>query len=71
MDLWLAALRNTTTLQSPSGPALIDVFPLAISILAENLDLLGKAISIINAYLLLDAVLILQVLLAGRFLSWH
>ncbi|KAJ6486383.1 armadillo-type protein [Mycena vitilis] len=60
MGLWLAALRNTTSLQSPNGPALIDVFPHAISLLASNLDLLGKAISILDSYIILDGVLILQ-----------
>ncbi|KAJ7498772.1 armadillo-type protein [Mycena latifolia] len=60
MDLWLASLRNTTSVQSLSGPALIDVFPRAIALLAENLDLLGKTISIMDAYFLLDGVLILQ-----------
>lgn len=61
MDLWLAALRNTTSLQSSNGPALIDLFPQAVILLAGNLDLLGKAINIIDAYFLLDGVLILQV----------
>ncbi|KAJ7178998.1 armadillo-type protein [Mycena filopes] len=61
MELWLAALRNTTTLQSPGGgPALIDIFPEAVTLLALNLDLLGKAINILDAYFLLDGVLILQ-----------
>ncbi|KAJ7507960.1 armadillo-type protein [Mycena galericulata] len=60
MDLWLAALRNATSLENPSGPALIDVFPLAVSILAGNLDLLGKAIAIIDAYFLLNGGFILQ-----------
>ncbi|KAJ7180251.1 armadillo-type protein [Mycena crocata] len=67
MDLWLAALRNTTTLQNPSGPALIDVFPLAMSLLATNLDLLGKAINIIDAYFLLDGTLILQTFAVDLF----
>ncbi|KAJ7684034.1 ARM repeat-containing protein [Mycena rosella] len=40
--------------QTVGAPALIDVFPQAIALLAENLDLLGKAISIIDAYFLLD-----------------
>jgi hypothetical protein len=61
MNLWLAALRNTTSLQNPNGLALIDLFPLAMSLLAMNLDLLGKAINIIDGYFLLDGVLILQV----------
>lgn len=61
MNLWVAALRHTAILQNPNGPALIDLFPLAISLLALNLDLLGKAINILDAYLLLDAVLVLQV----------
>ncbi|KAJ7094628.1 armadillo-type protein [Mycena belliarum] len=61
MDLWLASLRNATGIQSQTGgPALIDAFPQAISLLAENLDLLGKAISIVDSYLLLDGVFILQ-----------
>ncbi|KAJ6539488.1 armadillo-type protein [Mycena capillaripes] len=67
MNLWLAALRNTATLQNSSGPALIDLFPLAISLLAMNLDLLGKAINILDAYFLLDGVLILQTFAVDLF----
>ncbi|KAJ7129521.1 armadillo-type protein [Mycena epipterygia] len=71
MDLWLAAMRNTTSLLSPSGPALIDVFPLTISLLAMNLDLLGKAVSIIDGYFLLDGVLILQTFAVDLFQAFR
>ncbi|KAJ7765016.1 armadillo-type protein [Mycena maculata] len=60
MNLWLAALRNATSLHSQSGPALIDLFPVVLPILGGNLDLLGKAVDIIDSYFLLDGVLIMQ-----------
>ena len=61
--LWLAALRNATTLKAttPGGPALFDLLPGAIELLASNLDLLGTILSIVEAYLLLDATSVLQV----------
>ncbi|KAJ6598916.1 armadillo-type protein [Mycena vulgaris] len=71
MDLWLASLRNTTSLQNPNGPALIDVFPLATKLLGENLDLLGKAINIIDAYFFLDGVLILQTSASDLFSAFR
>ncbi|KAF8195734.1 armadillo-type protein [Mycena galopus ATCC 62051] len=71
MDLWLAALRNTTSLQSPNGPAFVDIFPQAILFLAGNLDLLGKVISILEAYFLLDGVLILQTFAVDLFHAYR
>ncbi|EGN93009.1 hypothetical protein SERLA73DRAFT_116383 [Serpula lacrymans var. lacrymans S7.3] len=59
--LWETALRNATTIHNSNGqPALIDLFPLATSLLAENLDLLGRIIWIVESYLFLDATFILQ-----------
>ncbi|KAG6911227.1 hypothetical protein DXG01_003094 [Tephrocybe rancida] len=61
LTLWLTALRNTLTLTSVNGaPALFELFPLAMELLASNFDLLGKTISIIESYFLLDAPGILQ-----------
>ncbi|KIL00584.1 hypothetical protein PAXRUDRAFT_821482 [Paxillus rubicundulus Ve08.2h10] len=60
VNLWLAALRNSATLQSSSVPTLLQLFPLAISLLASNLDLLGKVIFIVESYLFVDASVILQ-----------
>lgn len=61
--LWQAALRNTVTIESVNGaPALIDILPLLISLLAVNLDLLGKIIGLVESYLLLGAPLVLQVI---------
>ncbi|KAJ7276541.1 armadillo-type protein [Mycena haematopus] len=71
MDLWLAALRNTTSLQTPNGPALIDIFPQAIFLLAGNLDLLGKVINIVDAYFLLDGVIILQTFAVDLFHAYR
>lgn len=63
LELWLAALRNATTSRSPtgSGPSMMDLAPQMLHLLAENLDLLGTVVSILEAYLLLDAEGILQV----------
>lgn len=60
LGLWLAALRNAPTLQGTSGPSLLQLFPLAISLLVGNLDLLGKVILIVESYLFIDAPLVLQ-----------
>ncbi|KAH7931251.1 ARM repeat-containing protein [Leucogyrophana mollusca] len=61
LELWISALRHTTTLQSAAGqPALLDLFPIGVSLLAENLDLLGKVVTIIEAYIFVDASLVLQ-----------
>jgi len=58
MSLWLATLRNATSiLPSSSGaPALIDLLPGAVELLRDNLDLLGSILSVIESYVLLDPV---------------
>ncbi|KAM6495766.1 Armadillo-type fold [Amanita muscaria] len=59
--LWLAALRNTVTISTVNGaPALVDLFPQALELLATNLDLLGKITNIVESYVILDAPTILQ-----------
>lgn len=64
LNLWQCALRNSVTVESVGGaPGLIDIFPLAVGLLAENLDLLGKIIGIHESYYILDGSQILQV--------WH
>jgi hypothetical protein len=61
--LWRTTLRNATTIESINGaPCLLELFSLAVGLLSENLDLLGKIISIHESYLLLDAPRLLQVL---------
>ncbi|PFH52845.1 hypothetical protein AMATHDRAFT_1887 [Amanita thiersii Skay4041] len=61
LTLWLSALRNTVTISNVNGaPALNELFPLALELLATNLDLLGKITSIIESYIILDALGILQ-----------
>ncbi|KDQ29318.1 hypothetical protein PLEOSDRAFT_1038626 [Pleurotus ostreatus PC15] len=58
--LWLAALRNTTSIHGMNGaPGLIDLFPIAMTMLASNLDLLGSVVEIVTSYLFLDARTIL------------
>jgi hypothetical protein len=44
------------------APALIDLFPLLLSLLSVNLDLLGKIIGIAESYLLLGSPVLLQAL---------
>lgn len=63
LDLWLSALRNATSLHSTSTgvPSLLDLAPAALQLLANNLDLLGTIVSIIEGYFLLDASSLLQV----------
>lgn len=65
LNLWLAALRNAPSLQGAPSTSLLQLFPLAISLLAGNLDLLGKIIFIVESYLLVDAPLILQNFASG------
>ncbi|KAH6915318.1 ran binding protein 11 [Coprinopsis sp. MPI-PUGE-AT-0042] len=61
LQLWLAVVRNATSLRSPTGgPSLQDVFPRALELLATNLDLLGKLTEIIDGYLILDSPSLLQ-----------
>lgn len=63
--LWKAALHNAVSIEGANGvPGLIDLFPLAISLLSENLDLLGSVIMILESYYLLDASRVLQVRLS-------
>lgn len=63
LDLWLAALRNATGLRaaSPGAPGLMDLAPSALQLLADNLDLLGTIVCILEGYLLIDAATLLQV----------
>ena len=46
------ALRNTDTLDSENGVSLFSLVPLAVKLLAENLDLLGKITNIVESYVL-------------------
>lgn len=55
-------MHNALTVQSVNGaPALIELVPDAIKLLATNLDLLGKTIDIVESYMLLEGAQILQV----------
>lgn len=60
LNLWLAAVRNSSSLGCVGGPDLIDLVPLAVSLLSDNLDLLGKIVSIVESYLFVDAPAVLQ-----------
>ncbi|PCH41237.1 ARM repeat-containing protein [Wolfiporia cocos MD-104 SS10] len=61
LNLWLGALRNTVTVEGLNGgPGLIDLFPLVVSLLSENLDLLGQITHIVESYYLLDPARVLQ-----------
>jgi hypothetical protein len=65
--LWQCAIRNSLTIQSVNGdPSLLELYPRAMELLADNLDLLGKIISIHESYFLLDGQCILGV---GPFMS--
>jgi len=59
--LWQAALQNATSIVvSPGMPSLYDILPLAIVLLADNLDLLGSITGIVQSYVVLDCVGLLQ-----------
>ncbi|GBE79528.1 ARM repeat-containing protein [Sparassis crispa] len=69
--LWQSALRNATTIESVSGgPGLIDLFPLVVSLLSQNLDLLGSIGSIIESYYLLNAPRVLQLYAVDLFRAY-
>ncbi|KAG6821587.1 hypothetical protein H0H93_000096 [Arthromyces matolae] len=71
LTLWLSALRNTLVLGSVDGaPALFDLFPLAMDLLSSNFDLLGRIVSILESYFLLDAPSILQACNVQLFTSF-
>ena len=60
--MWQVALRNASTLQQVEGSlSFLTLFPLAIDLLTQNLDLLGDIRLIIESYLLLDANVIVKV----------
>jgi hypothetical protein len=59
LNLWLSALR-CSVLPLPPSPNIFELLPLAIRLLGDNLDLLGKITSIIESYYLLGADLVLQ-----------
>ena len=55
-------MRNTVTLDGVNGsPGYIELFPLVISLLAENLDLLGSISEIVESYILVDVTRVLSV----------
>ncbi|KAG0701790.1 hypothetical protein DFH29DRAFT_999976 [Suillus ampliporus] len=60
LNLWLAAVRNSSSLSCAGGPSLIDLVPLAVSLLSNNLDLLGPIASIVKSFLFVNAPAILQ-----------
>jgi hypothetical protein len=60
--MWHAALCNTSTLDDiNSGISLFELVPLALNLLANNFDLLGRIVGIVDSYILLDAPWLLQV----------
>ncbi|KAF8351332.1 armadillo-type protein [Amanita rubescens] len=68
LNLWQSALRNTLTISSVNGaPALAELFPRALELLATNLDLLGKITTAVESYIILDATAILQAYSTAMF----
>jgi len=62
IDLWLSALRNTSTGGGSASADLFDLLPIAVHQLGENFDLLGKVLHVIESYMLLDINRVLQVM---------
>jgi hypothetical protein len=60
LHLWLAAMRNASVI-GQGQPDFLELFPLAVQFLSENLDILGTTVLIVESYLLLDARLIMAV----------
>lgn len=60
--MWQTALRQTTTIESDNGQVgLVELLPVAVELLSQNLDVLGSVVSLVESYLLLDASRVLQV----------
>lgn len=67
LRLWAAVLRNATSLSSPiSAPSLYDVLPIVLSLLSENLDILGPILNVLRSYFVIGAEQILQVSIIVR-----
>ncbi len=60
--MWLCALRNTPTGGGVASADVFDLLPIAVHQLGENFDILGKALHVIESYMLLDIHRVLQVL---------
>ncbi|KAI0755466.1 ARM repeat-containing protein [Irpex lacteus] len=59
--MWQAALCNAVTLDdASSGTTLFELAPLALELLANNFDLLGQIVGIVDSYIFLDAPRFLQ-----------
>lgn len=63
ISLWLVALRNSGPIQQTNGnpPGLFNLLPVLVTVLANNVDLLGSVIDIATSYYLLNATYVLQV----------
>ncbi|KAL5527437.1 hypothetical protein ACEPAG_6228 [Sanghuangporus baumii] len=61
LNFWKSCLTNAVSLSNiHGGPSLLQLVPIAIDLLSENLDLLGSITSVIRSYLIIDAPGILQ-----------
>ncbi|EJD01395.1 ARM repeat-containing protein [Fomitiporia mediterranea MF3/22] len=68
LDLWKTCMRNAVTLESVNGaPSLLQLFPIAIALLSENLDLLGSSATVVKSYLVLDAPTVVQAFASPLF----
>lgn len=67
LELWRVTLQNAAGLNNINGSPLLQLFPIAITLLSENLDLLGSITAIVKSYLVLDAPIVLQVLTYTRY----
>ncbi|KAI0347520.1 ARM repeat-containing protein [Trametopsis cervina] len=68
LTMWQAALRNTANLDdTASGVTLFELVPLALNLLANNFDLLGKIVNIVESYVLLDDSRLLQLCAVDLF----
>lgn len=65
MALWKTALRNLP--DNASVQPFLDLFPDALRLLSQNLDLLGQVIDVVDSYVLLAGPQILQVCGASLF----
>ncbi|TFK55905.1 ARM repeat-containing protein [Heliocybe sulcata] len=59
--MWQAAMRNAVSLDSIDGSrSLLELFPLAVRLQAEDLESVSKVCGIVESYVILDAPRVLQ-----------
>ncbi|EPQ59406.1 ARM repeat-containing protein [Gloeophyllum trabeum ATCC 11539] len=71
LSMWQVAMRNAVSLDSgDGGRSLLELLPIALTLLAEDLDVRAQVIGIVESYLILDATRVLQLCAVDLFNSY-